>query len=81
MGGNTLLLPLDFGFGGLPFFLPGRGGLCVEIADAGVDMDAIGVPGEVERELGDEREGSKEAMEDSRSLDGTFDCDPVDGSW
>ena len=44
-------------------------------------MDAIGVPGEVERELGDEREGSKEAMEDSRSLDGTFDCDPVDGSW
>ena len=62
--------------GGLPFFLPaGRGGLWAEKADVevGVDVDAIGVPGDEERELGDDREGSKEAMEESRSFDGIFD--------
>jgi len=81
--GGGALLPLGLGLGGLPFFLPGRGGLCVENADVevGVEADAIGVPGDVERELGDDRECSNEAMEESRSLDGTFDCDPVDDNW
>jgi len=80
---NALPLPLGLIFSGLPFFLPGRGGLCAENADVevGVDMDAMGVPGEVERELGDDRKGSTEAIEESRSLDGTFDCEPVNNIW
>jgi hypothetical protein len=82
-GGNTLLLPLGLGlgFGGLPFLLPGRGGLCADNADVEVGVDVDPIPGEVERELGDDRDGSKEAIEESRSLDGIFDWDPVDGSW
>jgi hypothetical protein len=44
----------------------------------GVDVDAMGVSGEEERELG---EGWKEAIEESRSLEGIFDWDPVDGCW
>jgi hypothetical protein len=75
-----LTLPLGLGFRGLPFFLPGgREGLCAESPEVGVDVDAMGVPGEEERELGDDREGWKEAIDESRSLDGIFDWDPIDG--
>jgi hypothetical protein len=77
-----LELPLAFSLGGRPFFLPAvRGGLCTENAEVGVDVEAMGVPGELERELGDDREGSKEAIEESRSLEGIFDWDPVDRIW
>lgn len=58
----------------------GCGGLCAENADVDVE-DAIGVPGEVDLELGDEGAGSKEAIDESRNLDGILDCDPVWGSW
>jgi hypothetical protein len=67
--------------GGLPFLLTWRGGVCAENADVdvGVDIDAMGVSGDVERELGEEKVGPREAIEESRSLEGTLDWDPVDG--
>ena len=58
-----------FAFGGRPNFL--RGGLCIREADVDV-VDAMGVPGDEDREL-DEASGSKDAIEESRSLDGILD--------
>lgn len=40
----------------------------------------MGVPGELSRELGVDCVNPKEAMEESRSLDGTLDCDPAEGT-
>lgn len=78
LGGIALLMPLALG--GLPFFfIPGRGGLCAE--NAGVGMFLMGVPGEVERELGKDLADARGAIEESRSLDGIFDCEPLDCRW
>lgn len=73
MGGIALLIPLALS--GLPFFLPGRGGLCAENADVdvGVDIDAMGVPGDEERELEEDLTSPRGAVEESRSLEGIFD--------
>jgi len=73
LGGTALPTPLALA--GLPFFLPGRGGLCPENADVdvGVDIDAIGVPGELERELGADTASPTGAVEESRSFEGIFD--------
>lgn len=68
-GGGPAFFPITFG--GRPSFL--RGGLCIREADVDV-VDAMGVPGDVEREL-DEASGSKDAMEESRSLEGILDCE------
>lgn len=85
-GGGATTFTFPF-FGGRPFFLgtmvgSGRGGLFIENVDVDVELDrwdAMGVPGELERELGVDCVSPNEAIEESRSLDGTLDCDPVEG--
>jgi hypothetical protein len=77
LGGPT---PAGFAAGfffTLPVTLPRRtAGLWAENADeVGVDADAIGVPGDEYEESGEEDLSCsrKEAVDDSRSLDGTFE--------
>jgi hypothetical protein len=38
-----------------------------------VDIEAMGVPGDEERELGEDLTGPRGAVEESRSLEGIFD--------
>lgn len=55
----------------------------MEKADVEVEVDmwdAIGVPGELERELGVDCVGPNEAIEESRSLEGIFEWDTVEGT-
>ena len=77
-GGGRGGLAAFFGCGPVffPFVFEGRpnffwGGLCIREADVDV-VDAMGVPGDEDREL-DETSGSKDAMEESRSLEGILD--------
>jgi hypothetical protein len=72
-------MPLPFFF--RAFFLPplAKVGLCADTADdVGVDVEATGVSGEEKREPGDEdlSRSIKEAVDDARSFEGTFKCDP-----
>jgi hypothetical protein len=47
------------------------------VADEGVDTEATGVPGDGEAEADEEdlSRSAKDAVDDSRSLEGTFDWD------